>query len=89
MEDHIRATAHAPLGETADAGGLDLMPALAVPLPTIVMAKMIGLPEEDLDRFKDIGFGARRPVFRPTIVLCGLRHLDVRVRRRGALSARP
>jgi len=36
-----------------------------------------------LERFEEIGFGARPPVYRPTIVLRGLRHLDVRVRRRG------
>ena len=52
MEDYIRATAHALLDDVGDAGEFDLMPAFAVPLPTIVIARMIGVPEEDLDRFK-------------------------------------
>ena len=53
MEEYIRATAHALLDDVGDAGEFDLMPAFAVPLPTIVIAKMIGVPEEDLDRFKE------------------------------------
>ena len=52
MEDYIRATAHALLDDVGDAGEFDFMPAFAVPLPTIVIARMIGVPEEDLDRFK-------------------------------------
>lgn len=53
MEDHIRATAHALLDDVGDAGEFDLMSAFAVPLPTIVIARMIGVPEEDLERFKE------------------------------------
>ena len=65
MEDYIRATAHALLdkvGEVAESGTpswpqqeareFDLMKAFAVPLPTIVIARMIGVPESDLERFK-------------------------------------
>ena len=176
MEDYIRATAHALLDDVGDAGEFDLMSAFAVPLPTIVIARMIGVPEEDLrydspvqvdgrtavrdaevggttvkagtrvapligsanrdpakfdrpgelditrsdngnisfgrgihhclgaplarlegrvalevllERFEDVRFGARRPVFRPTIVLRGLRHFDVRVRRRRFSPAPP
>ena len=65
MEDYIRATAHALLdkvGGVAESGTpswpqqeareFDLMTAFAVPLPTIVIARMIGVPESDLERFK-------------------------------------
>ncbi|MCY4400783.1 MAG: cytochrome P450 [Gemmatimonadetes bacterium] len=52
MEDYIRATAHKLLDEVAGTDEFDLMKALAVPLPTIAIARMIGVPERDLDRFK-------------------------------------
>ena len=52
MEDYIRATAHELLDRVAGASEFDLMKAFAVPLPTIVIARMIGVPERDLDRFK-------------------------------------
>ena len=52
MEDYIRATAHSLLDEVDGVHEFDLMKALAVPLPTIVIARMIGVPERDLDRFK-------------------------------------
>ena len=52
MEDYIRVTAHSLLDRVATAGEFDLMKAFAVPLPTIVIARMIGVPERDLARFK-------------------------------------
>ena len=52
MEDYIRATAHTLLDRVGDAREFDLMKAFAVPLPTIVIARMIGVPERDLERFK-------------------------------------
>ena len=52
MEDYIRATAHTLLDNVGDAGEFDLMKAFAVPLPTIVIARMIGVPESNLERFK-------------------------------------
>lgn len=52
MEDYIRATAHALLDRVEDSGEFDLMTAYAVPLPTIVIARMIGVPERDLDDFR-------------------------------------
>ena len=52
MEDYIRATAHRLLDEVEGTDEFDLMRAFAVPLPTIVIARMIGVPERDLDRFK-------------------------------------
>ena len=52
MEDFIRATAHTLLDQVGEAREFELMKAFAVPLPTIVIARMIGVPESDLDRFK-------------------------------------
>ena len=52
MEDYVRATAHALLDKVGEAREFDLMKAFAVPLPTIVIARMIGVPERDLARFK-------------------------------------
>ncbi len=52
MEDYIRATAHTLLDNVGDAREFDLMKAFAVPLPTIVIARMIGVPESNLERFK-------------------------------------
>ena len=37
-----------------------------------------------LERFERIGFGARRPKYRQSVVLRGLGHCDLRVRRRGS-----
>ena len=52
MEDHIRATAHALLDRVGGMEEFDLMKALAIPLPTLVIARMIGVPEDDLAQFK-------------------------------------
>ena len=47
MEEHIRATAHELLDEVDGQNEFDLMETLAVGLPTIVIAEMIGVPAED------------------------------------------
>ena len=52
MEDYVRATAHALLDRVEGRDEFDLMKALAAPLPILVMARIIGVPEEDLGRFK-------------------------------------
>ena len=52
LEDFIRATAHGLVDKVEGADEFDLMKAFAAPLPTIVIARMIGVPERDLDRFK-------------------------------------
>ena len=52
MEDYIRATAHSLLDEVEGAGKFDLMKVFAAPLPAIVIARMIGVPERDLGRFQ-------------------------------------
>ncbi len=52
MEEHIRATANELLDEVEGQNEFDLMETLAVGLPTIVIAEMIGVPAEDRTRFK-------------------------------------
>tara|TARA_Y100000588_G_scaffold347211_1_gene395837 strand:- start:345 stop:1580 length:1236 start_codon:yes stop_codon:yes gene_type:complete len=52
MEDSIRETAHALLDEVGDSNEFDLISNLATLLPMIVIAKMIGVPTEDRERFK-------------------------------------
>ena len=52
LEDFIRATAHGLVDKLDGADEFDLMKAYAAPLPTIVIARMIGVPERDLGRFK-------------------------------------
>ena len=52
LEDFIRATAHRLIDMVDGADEFDLMTAFAEPLPTIVIARMIGVPEKDLGRFK-------------------------------------
>lgn len=52
MEDYVRTTAHSLLDKVEGEVEFDLMEAFAIPLPTIVIARMIGVPEQDLDRFK-------------------------------------
>ena len=42
--------------------------------------------EAMLERFDDISLGARTPVYKPNIVLRGLRHLDIRVQRAGGVT---
>lgn len=52
LEDFIRATAHRLVDLVEGTDEFDLMKAFAAPLPTIVIARMIGVPERDLGRFK-------------------------------------
>ncbi|MXV96559.1 MAG: cytochrome P450 [Gemmatimonadetes bacterium] len=52
MEDFIRATAHTLLNKVEGHDEFDLMTAYAGPLPTLVIARMIGVPDRDLDRFR-------------------------------------
>ena len=42
--------------------------------------------EAMLERFDDISLGARTPVYKPNIVLRGLRHLDIRVQRSSGIT---
>jgi len=53
MEEAIRTTAHALLDQVGDAGEFDLMRTFADPLPTLVIAKMVGVPRQDIARFRE------------------------------------
>ena len=52
MEDHTRATAHKLLDRVADQGVFDWISAVAKPLPILVIGRMVGLPEDDMELFK-------------------------------------
>ena len=52
MEDHTRATAHKLLDRVADQDVFDWISALAKPLPILVIGRMVGLPEDDMELFK-------------------------------------
>src|SRR5262249_12313626 len=53
LRPRVQAITDALLAAVADREGFDLMPALAAPLPTIVIAEMIGVDPEDHGRFKE------------------------------------
>lgn len=53
MEGFVRDTARDLLDAAADRSEFDLMSAFAGPLPTLVIARMIGVPSDDLPRFKE------------------------------------
>ena len=53
MEEFIRTTAHSLLDQVVDAGEFDLMRTFADPLPTLVIAKMVGVPQQDIPRFRE------------------------------------
>ena len=53
MEESIRMTAHSLLDQVRDAGEFDLMSTFADPLPTLVIAKMVGVPRQDIARFRE------------------------------------
>ena len=60
MEDHTRATAHKLLDRVADQGVFDWISALAKPLPILVIGRMVGFPEDDMEVFKE--YAGRDPI---------------------------
>jgi cytochrome P450 len=52
MEADIAAIAHRLVDRFADRGEVDLVPAFASPLPLTVIARSIGVPEDNLEVFK-------------------------------------
>ena len=52
LEPRIRAILGSLLDDIEDPAAFDLMPAVAQPLPVIVIAEMLGVPPEDRERFK-------------------------------------
>ena len=66
LEPHIRAHVTALLDAVDGPAGFDLMEAVAMPLPVIVIAEMLGVPPEDRSRFKT--WSARRArLLEPTL----------------------
>ncbi|MBB1034231.1 cytochrome P450 [Dietzia sp. CQ4] len=53
MEGSIRATARGLLGSFIERGEVDFVHEYAGPLPTIVIADMLGIPNEDRQQFRD------------------------------------
>jgi cytochrome P450 len=53
MEGSIRATARGLLGAFIERGEVDFVHEYAGPLPTIVIADMLGIPNEDRQQFRD------------------------------------
>ena len=52
LEPRIRAIMAGLLDDIEEPNGFDLMEAVAVPLPVIVIAEMLGIPQEDRARFR-------------------------------------
>ena len=52
MEERVRETAHELLDQIGDDNEFDLMQGLAVALPMVVIAEMIGVPTDERERFK-------------------------------------
>ena len=52
LEPRIREIMDTLLGDIGDPAGFDLMQTVAIPLPVIVIAEMLGIPREDRARFR-------------------------------------
>ena len=52
LEPRIREIMGALLADIEDPSGFDLMHAVAIPLPVIVIAEMLGIPQEDRAQFR-------------------------------------
>ena len=66
LEPRIRGILASLLDDIDDAGGFDLMQAVAQPLPVIVIAEMLGVPPEDRARFK-VWSDRRARLLEPTV----------------------
>ena len=66
LEPRIRAILGSLLDGIADPARFDLMPAVAWPLPVIVIAEMLGVPPQDRDRFR-VWSARRTRLLEPTI----------------------
>src|SRR5262249_48842546 len=51
MEPHIRELTHALVDRFVHAGEADLTTALALPLPTLVIGGIVGVPRDDIEKF--------------------------------------
>lgn len=52
LSERITTIANNLLDQVADTGHMDIMDTLAYPLPVIVIAEMLGIPQEDREQFK-------------------------------------
>ena len=52
LSDRITAIVNTQLDQVASTGRMDIIDDLAYPLPVIVIAEMLGIPQEDRERFK-------------------------------------
>ena len=50
MEDHVRARVNSQIDTFIERGSADLAKELAIPIPLIVLADVMGLPEEDIPK---------------------------------------
>ncbi len=66
LEPQIRGIMGGLLDDIDDPGGFDLMPAVAQPLPVIVIAEMLGVPPQDREQFKTWS-AQRARLLEPTI----------------------
>lgn len=53
LEDSIDSLTHQLLDAAEKQGEIDLMEAYALPVPTTVIQRMLGVPEKDMPRFRD------------------------------------
>ncbi|CAG7616752.1 Putative cytochrome P450 YjiB [Paenibacillus allorhizosphaerae] len=53
LEPHIRSITNDLLNAVLDKGAMDMVHDLAVPLPVIVIAELLGVPSKDRDLFKE------------------------------------
>ena len=81
IEPRIREIARDLLDEVGDASQLDVMAALAVPLPVIVIAELLGVPASDRAKFKAWSGDALRGSGAPS-----LEELKVGLEAAGALT---
>ncbi len=52
MEPHIRRLAHLLIDREIDRGEMDVVKALAIPLPLLVITELLGVPQEDQQRLR-------------------------------------
>lgn len=53
LASEVRSTTEALLDDAVDGGRMDIVSALAYPLPIATIAALLGVPREDRDRFKE------------------------------------
>ena len=62
LEGRIEEIADGLLDACLDKGHFDLIEHYALPLPVRIIAEMVGIPDEDIDRFKELAHGVIQPM---------------------------